>query len=161
MAANRGKEFEQQVKADFLRLGDIFVYRLRDLTNGYGHSSAQLADYLVYKYPYGLAIECKSVEGNTFNFAKLRQYEDLIHSIGPKGYGAFVVLWFIDHKKVCFIPIEEVKRLKESGYKSINVKMVNDEQFKVFEVPSEAKKVFLTSDYQIIFDYMKKIETVE
>jgi len=51
----------------------------------------------------------------------------LIHSIGPKGYGAFVVLWFIDHKKVCFIPIEEVKRLKESGYKSINVKMVNDE----------------------------------
>ena len=52
MAANYGKQFEQQLKNDFLKLDDIFVYRLRDLTNGYGHSSAQMSDFIVYKYPY-------------------------------------------------------------------------------------------------------------
>lgn len=157
MAANYGKQFEQQLKNDFLKLDDIFVYRLRDLTNGYGHSSAQMSDFIVYKYPYALAIECKSVEGNTFSFGKLRQYDELLKYSGPKGFGAFVVIWFIDHKKMCFVPINEIKRLKEEDYKSINVKMIGDEKFKVFEVPSILKRTFLDSDYQVIFDYMQQV----
>lgn len=50
------------------------------------------------------------------------------------------------------MPIEECKRLREEGYKSINIKMLGDPNYKIYEIPSVKKRLFLDSDYTILMN---------
>ena len=153
MAQNYGKAFEKKFWEDWQSSFPFsFIYRLHDQVTGYKETSKNPCDFVAYDYPLFFMIECKSTKGNTFNFGKLRQFDLMKSYIGIKGLYAGVVIWFIDHYKVCWVPIEEVKRLKAEGYKSINVSMIDDEKYKVCSLPSAKKRIFLDTNYHKIYD---------
>ena len=86
-----------------------------------------ISDLIFYKFPFICYCELKSHKGNTFPLSNLTQYDKLITKKGIKGVRAGVVLWFIEHDKVLWVPIETFERLKNEGKKSVNVKMDYEE----------------------------------
>lgn len=58
----------------------------------------------------------------------------------------------IDHDVVVFLPVETVKKMKEDGHKSFNIKMLDKMDYKIIKIPSIKKRVFLESDYSVLAD---------
>ena len=153
MALSLGKQFEEKFKEDFSKLEDISIDRLYDTTAGY-KSISTVCDFICYHFPNEFYIECKAYTGNTFNFAKLTQYDKLLKKSGIRGVRAGVVLWMIDHDRVFYIPVSTIKQMKDDGKKSFNINVVNDENFlyRVIEIPSKKKVKFMDSDYSVLFN---------
>ena len=61
-----------------------------------------------------------------------------------------MLLWFVQHDKVCYVPIATFEKLKQDGKKSVNVKMLNDDTYRIIVIPSTKKRVFMDSDYTIL-----------
>ena len=148
---NRGKQFENKFKEDFLKLQGSLVERLPDQMSGYS-GSKNVCDYICYKYPTLFFIECKVTQANTFPLCNLSQYDELIQRQGKQGVRAGVVIWFQKHDRVCYVPILTFKSLKEDNKKSINVKMLDSEEYRIINIPSRKKRIFLDSDYSILLD---------
>lgn len=150
MALNYGKKFEQKLKEDMQKVEGVSIDRLADVTSGY-YGIRNVSDFIIYKFPFICYCECKSHTGNTFPIKNLTQYDKLITKKGIKGVKAGVILWFIDHKQVVYIPIEGFEKMKAEGLKSVNIKM-NYEDYGIIEIPSKIKRVFLDSDYTYLFN---------
>lgn len=119
-------------------------------------TSKNPCDFFVYYKPYLRLIECKSVHKNTFPLSNFTQY-DLMKTY-TKNFeyvtGA-VVIWFIDHDIVLYIPIETVTMLKSKKLKSINLNKLEELEGKFIIVNSVKKRTFLTSDYQFLKEEIK------
>lgn len=149
MAVNRGKQFELKVRSDLSKIQGISIDRLQDAMSGFKHMS-NISDLIFYKFPFICYGEIKSHKGNTFPLSNLTQYEKLLAKKGIKGVRAGVILWFIDHDKVLWVPIETFEKLRKEDKKSVNVKM-DYEEYNIIEIPSQKRRVFLDSDYSILF----------
>lgn len=115
---------------------------------------------IVYYYPEIFYLELKSIHGNTFPLGNLTQYEKLLTKKGIKGARPGVLIWFIDHDKEIFVPIESFERIKNEGYKSINIKSIDIDEYGILLVPTVKKRVFLDSDFRALFrgvDYYEKV----
>lgn len=148
---NRGKNFENQFKKCWKNsFPSSFVYRLNDQMSGYKISSRNICDFICFNGGILYLIECKSHTGNTFPIVNLTQYEKLKGKIGIPGVRAGVVIWFIDHKKVAYVPISTFVKLKEDGKKSFNIKMLGSEEYFSLEIPGKVKRLFIDSDYSVL-----------
>lgn len=63
-------------------------------------------------------------------------------------------MWFIDYDKVICFPIESLEKMKQDGLKSINIKTY--ENYPHIDIPSIKKRVFMDSDYTILFKELDK-----
>ena len=151
MATNLGKKFEAKLKEDWLKIQDADITRLYDIMSGY-KSISNVSDFIGYIYPYMYYLEAKSTQGNTFPLSRLTQKDELIKKDGKKGINPGVIIWFIDHAKVCYVPIKEIVRLEANNYKSVNVKYIGDPSFNIYEIPGKLRRVFVDSDYSILKD---------
>ena len=131
------------------------MIRLPDQFNGRKNSS-NISDFIVYKYPSVYYLEAKSRHGNVFSLSDFCQYERLLGKSGIRGVHPCVILWFTDHDKVIFFPIEAIKKMKEDGLKSINIKTYD--QYDHIDIPSKKKRVFMDSDYRPMLEYCKKLD---
>ena len=155
MAENRGKKFEAKFKEDWHRtLPDTFLYRLQDSMGGFS-GIVNICDFIAYTNSKLFLIECKAHQGNTWPITNFRQYEDLLSANQFKGVYPGVLLWFVDHNKVVWIPITEIETMMNDGKKSVNIKMLKDNLYNIYEIPSKQKRVYLDSDYNIFntFNY--------
>ena len=151
-SSNYGKKFENKFQSDWLKIINSDCIRLKDIMSGY-KKIKNISDFICYIYPYVYYLDCKSLRGNTFNFAKLTQWDEMEKHAYKPGVNIGAIIWFIDHNKVCFVPIEEFIRLRDLGYKSIHVNMIEDDAFnKVYEIPSRLIRLFMDSDYSIMKD---------
>lgn len=151
MALNKGKKFEARVKLDFQRIPGISIDRIFDTQSGY-KSISNISDFIVYKYPNIFYIEVKSHKGNTFPLQCLTQYPKLINKHGIKGVGSGVILWFIDHDKIVYIPISTFKKLYIDRKKSFHVNMINDDKYKSILIPTKKLRTFLECDFSVLFN---------
>ena len=149
MALSRGKQFEDKLKSDFSKVPGSHIERIYDNVSGY-KSIRGRSDFIGYIFPNMFFLECKSHKGNTFPFAELRQYEDLLEVSGIHGIRCGVVLWMIDHDLVVYIPISTVKKMRNNDKKSFNVKDLENGEYKIIKIPSKKKRVFMDSDYRIL-----------
>lgn len=149
MSQNYGKAFEAKLKEDFLKVEGATIDRLYDPTSGF-HGIKNISDYIGYIFPSIYYIECKSHNGNTFPLGNLTQYDKLKEKIGIHGVRAGVVIWFIDHKKVVYVPISTFVKLKEDGKKSFNIKMLGSDEYFSLEIPGKVKRLFIDSDYNVL-----------
>ena len=149
MNINRGKQFEIKVREDFLKLPDTSIDRLYDQVSGM-YGVRNICDFIAYHYPNIFYLEVKSHKGNTFPFTNLSQYDKLKNKVGIMGIRVGVILWFIDHSKVIYVPISTITKMKEDGKKSINIKDI--ETYNIKEIPSTEKRVFMDSNYSVLFD---------
>ena len=127
---NRGKDFEGQVHDGFLQIPGVSIDRLPDPMAGYA-GVKNICDFIVYKYPYQVYIECKSCYGNTMsihsNDPKKKygnitnnQWEGLLDKSKIQGVRAGILVWFIDHDETYWIDIRLLQKHRDAGHKSIS-----------------------------------------
>jgi len=151
MPYNLGKKFEERFETDFSKIENATCDRLKDVMGRYKYIS-NVSDYICYIYPNQFYIELKSHKGNTFPLTNLTQYDDLVKKVGIKGVRVGVIVWFSEHDKVTYTPIAEVRRMKEDGKKSINIKYLETQEYKMYEIPSKKLRVFMESDYSVLLN---------
>lgn len=153
MANNYGKQFEKKFYSDFINtVKDSFILRLYDQVSGYKNVSKNLCDYICYCEPLLYLIEVKSVKGNTFPIGNLTQYDKLKEKVGIKGVRAGAIIWFYEKDKVVYVPCSTFTKLIEDGKKSVNIKMLNEGMYRIIEIPSKKKRVFMDSDYSVLMN---------
>ena len=69
------------------------------------------------------------------------------------GLFAGTVIWFYDHDRVIFVPIQTWKQIEDEEKKSFNIKMVGT--YDCVELPSKKKRVFMDTDYTALIDYCR------
>ena len=67
MAINRGKQFEQLIQSQIEQLPNVSIDRLYDVTTGYANQ-CNICDYIVYKKPNILYLECKAIHRKYVEF---------------------------------------------------------------------------------------------
>jgi hypothetical protein len=149
MARDRGKQFEDKFKSDFRKLPDSSLDRLYDVMSGY-KSIKQISDFIGYLYPNIYYLECKSHKGASLPLSNISQYDNLKTKVGIKGVRSGVVLWLYDKDKVFYIPTSTITQLKEDGEKSVGLRHL--EKYRIIEIPSIKKRVFMDSDYSVLKD---------
>ena len=149
MGINRGKAFEAKFKEDWKRTVSKCIDRLYDQMSGFV-SVSNISDFIAFKKPNIFYLECKSTEGNTFPLSRLTQYDKLTEKVGIDGVRAGVVIWFIDHDSVLYVPISTFTKLIKDDKKSFNIKMVGQEEYPSVVIPSVKKRVFMESDYSCL-----------
>lgn len=146
---NKGKQFEQKFKDDFLRtVPNCSLDRIYDVVAGY-KAISNISDYIGYSYPNIMYLECKSHKGASLPLENITQYEKLKSKVGIPGVRAGVILWLYDKDLVCYIPIATITKLKEDGKKSVGLKAI-EEGYNIKIIPSIKKRVFMDSDYSIL-----------
>jgi len=160
MADSLGKKFEAVVKQDWKKsIPGSFSYRLPDSQAGYaGIGGSNPCDFFMFvadgikenKHGKLFLVETKEHKGNTIGWDAIRQYDKLITYIGIKDVYPGVIVWFSDHDKVIWVSAEEMKKMHDDGKKSINIKMLSEGIYKIIEIPSVKKRVFLESDYSVL-----------
>jgi hypothetical protein len=123
--------------------------------NGFA-GSANISDFIMYKYPYEYYIECKSVHGNTLPLSNIskNQWDGLIEKSKIDGVFAGVICWWIDKDVTKFISAEELNMCKRNDYKSIRV---DHESFCVdgfIDIEGKKKRVFFEYDMEQFFKTM-------
>ena len=149
MASSRGKQFEAKVKEDILKLPDVSLERFPDQMSGY-RGSKNPSDFTLYQFPYYYYLEAKTTNENTFPISGLTQYDELLERKGRKGVRSGVVLWFIKWDTVVYVPVATFEQLKKDGKKSVNIKMVGSDEYRIITIPSVKRRVFMDSDYSVL-----------
>lgn len=154
MGINRGKQFEDKIQEQLEKIPNISIDRLYDVTMGYKNINNP-CDFIVYKYPYILYLECKTTNTSTLNFkSQIRENQlvGLIEKSKIRGVVAGILCWFVKNDKTIFIPIQYINELIQSNKKSFNIN--NFDNTKVIELNGCKKRVFFNYD---IKNFFKKI----
>lgn len=153
MANNLGKAFEARFKSDWEKsFPKGFLLRLPDQQSGYFGTSRNICDFIAFLKGNLFLLECKSKKGNTFPLINLKQYDKLTTKQNIEGITVGIIVWFIEHDKILFIPISTFDKLIEDNKKSFNIKMLGDERYKSIEIPSVKKRTFMESDYTVLLN---------
>lgn len=67
------------------------LIRLMDVMSGYKRVK-NIADFICYKYPFIFYLDCKSLEGNTFNFSKLTQWDKMVEHMNIPGVNVGAII---------------------------------------------------------------------
>ena len=142
MANNRGKQFEGVIKEAFLKVKGCSINRIPDQMNGFKGGN-NICDFIAYKYPYIMYLECKSIKGNTFPFSNItqNQWEGLFSKSFIPGAISGVIVWWLDKNITKFIPMRLINELSKQGMKSIRY----DDDYG-YEIPGRKKRVLFEYD---------------
>ena len=157
MSKNRGKKFEDVIKQSFLEVDGVDITRLRDAPRKMKNVDNP-SDFIVYKKPYEIDVECKSHKGNTLPFSCIReeQITGMLEKSKIEGVLAGVIVWFIDHDKTLWLPIKSVEWLMFSGDKSLNIKHFDGylEWHKGIEIQGKKKRIYFDYDME---DFLRRL----
>lgn len=151
MSKNRGKKFEDVIKQSFLEVDGVDITRLRDAPRKMKNVDNP-SDFIVYKKPHEIYIECKSHKGNTLPFTCIReeQITGMLEKSKIEGVLAGVIVWFIDHDLTVWIPINEIVFWRDIGNKSINIKNIQDKHTeRIRHIVIQGKKKRIYYDYDM------------
>lgn len=158
MGVSRGKDFEDEMKKAFTKHSDISLDRFPDPVAGYA-GIRNICDFGVYKYPFQYYFECKAFSGNTLNFSSAitkDQWDGLVEKAEIPGVVGGIIVWFIEHDITAFVPIQELKRIRADGAKSLNIKDIKENKVIHFTVPGRKKRIFYEYDADAFITKLKK-----
>lgn len=101
-------------------------------------------DFIIYKRPNILYLECKTKNNNTLNFKydiRNNQWDKLYEYSKIDGVNAGIICWFIQQNKTIYLPIEYLHYMRENGYKSFNVSKDMD-KIPLYELEGYKKRTF-------------------
>lgn len=151
MAQNKGKKWEEKFKESWIEcFPDTFIYRIPDQQSRHKGASKNPCDFLAFPNKDLYMIELKSHKGNTFPFDCFKQYELLLEYKDIQNVKCCLIVWFIEHNKVIYVPIEEVEKMKSDDKKSINIKMLDTKEYNIIEIPSIIKRTYPRCDFTIL-----------
>ena len=155
MSTSRAKKFEDIVHECWDKTVGTWIYRLYDVMNG-NRGVRNISDFIAYKKPLMYVLEVKSIQTNTFP-CNFRQYEDMkrLYDRHIDGIEIGVIIWFVTHQKVVYVPIETFIKLVEDGKKSFNIKMLESNEYDYIVIDSVIQRVYPLLDFK---SFVKKIE---
>jgi len=115
-----------------------------------------VGDFICYKYPNIYLLDCKSIQGNTLPFSDLRQYDQMLKYKDILGVAVGFIVWFVDHDRVLWIPVQTMEKIKTEGLKSFNINKMTPDNYFFLEIPSKKLRTFLKSDYSSLVEYYYK-----
>ena len=154
MAHNKGKKFEDVIRQAFLQVPDVSIDRLRDAPRklkGVDNPS----DFIVYKKPHEVYVECKSHRGNTLPFSCIReeQIKGMTEKAKIEGVKAGIIVWYIDKDITVWYPICLVVERILALEKSLNVKDIElwssdvwDKDNRCIVIQGKKKRVYFEYD---------------
>lgn len=142
---NLGKNFEEVVRKAFEKVPNVSIDRLRDAPKklkGVDNPS----DFIVYKKPHEIYVECKSHRGNTFPLSCIReeQLKGMTEKWLKEGVIAGFMIWFIDHDLTVWVSIDMIKTMIWFDKKSLNIKDLD--MIPHLVVPGRKKRVYFEYD---------------
>lgn len=154
MAVNRGKDFETVIKAAFEKVEGLSIDRLHDQTTGF-LGSCNICDFIVYREPNEIYIECKSCHGNTFPISNItdNQYRGLVEKSKIPGVIAGVIVWWVDRDITAFFDIAYIAKLKSDDMKSIKFDTAEENGF---IINGKKKRVFFDYDMKTFLDEVQE-----
>jgi len=153
--SSRGKEFEKRFESDWNKsVPDSLCYRLYDTMGGY-KAISNVGDFICYKYPFIYLLDCKSIQGNTLPFSDLRQYEKMLEYKDLTGVFVGFIVWFVDHDRVLWIPVQTMEKIKNEELKSFNINKMKQEDYFYLDLPSKKLRTFMNTDYSVLVDHTK------
>ena len=168
MKTNRGKNFEDVIKHELLRVNDavgrkvVDVQRLYDTTNGFS-GIKQPSDFSVYLFPHQFYLECKSTNAHTLNQSYITQLVELEKKAKVEGVQAGVFIWFVQDDLTVYVPIQTLtNHFYNRNKKSVSVKEILNEDLKqsgwYYILKGKKKRVFFEYD---MLDFFKSFCDVE
>ena len=149
-SSNKGKQFEEVIRQSFLKVSGVSIDRLRDAPKKLKNVDNP-SDFIVYKKPHEIYVECKSHKGNTLPFSCIReeQIKGMSEKARIEGVKAGIIVWFIDHDLTVWIPINEAVFWRDIGNKSINIKNIQDkhtERIRHIVIQGKKKRIYFDYD---------------
>lgn len=160
MALNKGKQFEDHFKENWLRCyPNTFLLRLKDQMNGFKVTSQNPCDFIAYPgEKYLFMVECKSHKGASIDFSAIPQYERLLEYKDKKNTCPGILIWFVDKDKIYWVPIKVAEEIYNSGEKSIGIRHVG--KYNLIEIPSIKKRVYMESDFNAVFSHIDELYNI-
>ena len=148
MRVNRGKQFEEQIKNSLSRVRDTAVVRLHDPQGGFA-GVCNICDFIVFKSPHQYYLECKSCYGNTLSFSNItkHQWSGLLAVSNIYKVVAGVVVWFIDHDRTIFLPIQSLQQMREANLKSVNIRKIDEQCPHYINIPGTKRRILFDYDF--------------
>lgn len=148
---NLGKNFEEVVRKAFEKVPNVSIDRLRDAPKKL-KGVDNPADFIVYKKPHEIYVECKSHKGNIFPFSCIRQeqLDGMTDKWCKEGVIAGFMIWFIDHDLTIWVSIDMIKMMIWFDRKSLNIKDLDKIPHLV--VPGKKKRVYFQYDMKQFLD---------
>ena len=141
---NNGKKWEQLCKKYLEKMGYL-VIRLQDSPSSFGRDSsvvrftrANMADYIVYKYPDIHIIECKSFNNASMPFGNIRESQlNAMKEIAGKNMKGVKVGFLVEasrYSEYYYIDIDEiVNYIETSGRKSFPKTFFEEKGYKLIK----------------------------
>lgn len=152
---NIGKQFESQLRKGIDQVTSNFI-RYADPTAGFA-GITNFCDFGLYSCPYMFYIECKArttsrlditLNKNASGLTK-NQYDGMLHRAQEKGVMAGVMVWFIEAERTVFVPIDEIKKLREIYLeKSLRLCHIDPEnpRIKYVDIPCRKRRILYDYD---------------
>lgn len=151
---NLGKKFEDVIKRSFEEVEDLSIDRLRDAPKKLKNVDNP-SDFIVYKYPHQIYVECKSHKGNTLPFSCIRsqQIVQMMKKSYINGVKAGFIIWYIEKDITVWIDVKDVfPYWFNIGEKSINIKDI--EKMNGIIVQGRKKRVYFEYDME---DFLRRL----
>lgn len=144
---NKGKQFESVIYACFSRVPDVSIDRLRDAPKklkGVDNPS----DFIVYKKPHEVYVECKSHKGKSLPLSCIRyeQIQGLLRKSKIEGVKCGLLIWYRDLDLTVWLDIDTVIAIKNTGVKSINYRAALE--YPHIELQGKKKRVYFDYDME-------------
>lgn len=159
---NRGKGFEVEIRKAFNALyPQISLDRFLDQIGGL-KGIANICDFIAFKYPNMIYLECKSLYKDRFSFSRItdNQYEGLIKKSKIPGVYAGYLIWFMDKDDTVFVPSQVIQNMREEGAKSISYKNILElkELNKCFSLKGKKKRAYFNYDMSNFFEEVRSLD---
>lgn len=142
-----GKKAEAKISEWLDRPEEGYCFdRIPDQMTGF-YGSKNICDFTLFKSPNMYYIESKATWEDRFDFSMLSstQHDGLLEKSKISNVYGVVIVLFAHHQRAFIIDINEIKRLEDSGKKSINIKKINSWGITYTEIQTipNSRKTFL------------------
>lgn len=155
MKLSLAKNFEHNVKAQLSDVKDVYVLRLYD-TMFAARGIRNPADFIAYKKPNMILLECKTTSGASLPFKNISdgQWEDIYNATQKaKGIRGIILVWFYDKDTTLAIDIRKLVELKNNGDKSIRYGATGDG---IIKVEGEKSRLYFKYDFDAMLNEVRK-----
>lgn len=127
---------EENLEATIDRLYDVIGKKTID----------QPSDFICYKHPNQIYVECKSRNSNSFSYYTAPQYERLINKSKILGVKCGMLVWFVQQKMIFWLDIDWLQfYFSRTGIKSVNAykldKFVKEHNYGVHKINCDFLRV--------------------
>lgn len=150
-----GKKAEAKIKEWLDRPDKGYCFdRIYDQMTGF-YGSKNICDFTLFKSPYMYYIESKATWEDRFDFSMITetQHHGLLDKAKIANVFGLIILLFATHKRAFILDIRDIKKLEDSGKKSINIKKLDKWGIPYLELETVRNNRKQLLDYTGEFNY--------